>query len=84
MGERMTSDSMKLGVVELLNLMDTKKISAKEYAAELSRRLKDLNHLNSIQSFNEDLLLENAEIADEKKRIWCSRKNMWHTLRCER
>ena len=42
----MTSDSMKLGVVELLNLMDTKKISAKEYAAELSRRLKDLNHLN--------------------------------------
>lgn len=67
MGERMTSDSMKLGVVELLNLMDTKKISAKEYASELSRRLKDLNHLNSIQSFNEDLLLENAELADEKR-----------------
>ena len=47
MGERMTSDSMKLGVVELLNLMDTKKISAKELTEKVSSSFfEDCNFLN--------------------------------------
>ncbi len=63
----MTSNLMSLGVTDLLLLMEKRKLSAKEYAVELSAKLSSEDHLNAIQSFSKDLLFESADIADQKR-----------------
>ena len=63
----MTSNLMSLGVTDLLLLMEKRKISAKEYAVELSEKLSSEDHLNAVQSFSKDLLFESADIADRKR-----------------
>ena len=63
----MTSNLMSLGVTDLLLLMEKRKLSAKEYAVELSEKLSSEDHLNAVQSFSKDLLFESADIADRKR-----------------
>jgi len=63
----MTTNSKLHSVTDLLDLMKTGKISAKEYAVDLSEKVKQLEYLNSIKSFNEDSLIESAKVADQKR-----------------
>ena len=51
----MTSNLMSLGITDLLLLMEKRKLSAKEYAVELSEKLSSEDHLNAVQSFSKDL-----------------------------
>ena len=63
----MTTNSKSHSVTDLLDLMKTGKLSAKEYAVDLSEKVKQLEYLNSIKSFNEDSLIESAKVADQKR-----------------
>ena len=63
----MVSNLMSLGISDLLSLMDKKEISAREYAVELSEKVLSENHLNAVQSFSKDLLLKEADLADQKR-----------------
>ena len=48
----MTTNSKAIGVKDILDLMNTRKISAREYAVDLCEKVKQHEHLNSIKSFN--------------------------------
>jgi mandelamide amidase len=63
----MASNLMALGVADLLSLMEKQEISAREYAVELSEKLLSENHLNAVQSFSKDFLLQEADLADQKR-----------------
>ena len=63
----MTTNSKSHSVTDLLDLMKTGKLSAKEYAVDLSEKVKQLEYLNSIKSFNEDFFIESAKVADQKR-----------------
>ena len=56
-----------MGAVELLSLMENGKISAVEYAAELSVKVSESGGLNAIQSFDKDSLMKKAMDADQKR-----------------
>jgi len=63
----MTTNSKAIGVKDILDLMNTGKISAREYAVDLCEKVKQHEHLNSIKSFNREFLLDSAQAADQKR-----------------
>ena len=58
-----------MDVKDILDLMNTGKISAREYAVDVCEKVKQHEHLNSIKSFNRDFLLDSAQAADQKRQI---------------
>lgn len=56
-----------VGAAELIRLLEAKDISAVEYAKDTIEREEQNKHLNAVMNFDRDLLINNAQHADEKR-----------------
>lgn len=63
----MVDTRTRFGAVELVKQLDAGALSAHEYASDLIRRNNEQQSLNAIASFDQDLLLDNAQAADNKR-----------------
>ena len=63
----MVHDLKNLSAVETLQGLHNKEFSAVDYATDLVGRIEANTHLNTIQCFDADLLLDNAQKADNKR-----------------